>query len=289
MRKTLQMLMLTMIVIVVGSYVIVAQSATTGEWKGSFKPEKENKVHLNLSRQNEKRGRNSFGSSFEISDLRGLSAADLTAADAPVRFSLVREAGTIDAEGRFQNGKGTGTFRFTPNASFVSAMQSRGFDFKDDQLFAAATLDLTTAVVDDLRSSGFQNLQVDDLFKAVIFKITPQFMAEMAAIGFPGLEMEDLVKARIFKIEPEYVRQVRQMGFTGADMEDMTKLRIFKVTPEFIRDMQAEGLVNLSIEDLTKLRIFKIDGAFIRQARAENISLNVEELVKRRIGVHKIK
>jgi hypothetical protein len=34
---------------------------------------------------------------------------------------LVREAGRIDSEGSFQNGKGSGTFQFTAKAGFVSA------------------------------------------------------------------------------------------------------------------------------------------------------------------------
>ena len=281
--RNFQRLAFSLIVIVIGSYVIVAQSGTTGDWRATYRPEKENKVQLTFSRQTAKGGNNSHGSGFELNDLQGLSAADMTASDAPVKFSLVREAGTIEAEGRFQNGKGAGTFRFTPNQSFIRAMQSRGFSFKEDQLFAATTLNLTTSFVDDLKSAGFANLQVDDLFKAVIFKITPQFMSEMASSGFPNLDMEDLVKARIFKIDADYVRQVRAMGFANEGMESMVKLRIFKVTPEFLREVQAEGLTNLSVEDATKLRIFKIDGEFIRQARAENVPLNVEELVRKRI------
>jgi hypothetical protein len=287
MHRKFQMLALSLIVIVVGSYVIVAQTPMTGEWTATFKPEKENKVQLNFSRRSEKGGRNSHGSGFDLNDLQGLSAADLNAADVPVRFSLVREAGTIEAEGRFQNGKGSGTYRFTPNQNFASAMQNRGFAFKDDHLFSATMLNLTTSFVDDLKSVGFQNLQTDDLFKAVIFKVTPQFMSEMASIGFPNLDMEDLVKARIFKIDAEYARDVRAMGFSNANMEDLTKLRIFKVTPEFLREVQAEGLTNLSVEDATKLRIFKIDGAFIRQAKAENVPLNVETLVQKKIGVYR--
>ena len=104
-----------------------------------------------------------------------------------VRFSLVREAGTIECEGNFTDGKGAGTFRFTPNAQFISAMKTRGFDFeknssmrddddddesnKSERLFAAATLNVTTALADDLLSADFGKLDVGDLFKAAIFKV----------------------------------------------------------------------------------------------------------------------
>ena len=296
---------LSIIVLVVGSYVIVAQDVVTGTWKANDfrwshkgkeadaeaaeKREKESKdkVHLNFSYQTARGGSSNHGSSFAYEDLQGLTRGQVESANSQVSFRLAREAGTIEAEGTFQNGKGSGTFRFIPNQSFAAGMQSRGFEFSTEKLFAATTLNLTTAFVDDLKSAGFANLKTDDLFKAVIFKVTPQFMSEMASIGFPNLDMEDLVKARIFKIDADYARQIADMGFKNDSLEALVKFRIFKVTPEFLREVQAEGLTRLSAEEVVKLRIFKIDGAYIRQARAENVPLEVEALVQKKIGVWK--
>ena len=234
-----------------------------------------------------------MGQSFEFSDLQGLTR-EQALNGGPVNFSLVREAGRVDMEGTFQNGKGSGTFRFTGNAGFVSAMKSRGYDFDqvtdnsdrdpEDRLFAAAMLNVTTALADDLNSAGFGKLRVDDLFKAAIFKIDSNFMREMKASGF-NLGMEDLVKARIFKINAEFVRQVSQMGFDKEPFESLVKMQIFKVTPEFITEMRNEGLTNLQVEELVKLRIFKIDTDFIRAAKADGVPLEVERLVQRKLGV----
>lgn len=297
---------LSVIVLVIGSYVIVAQDVITGTWKANdfrwnhkskegdeeaaerVEKVSREKVQLNFSYQTAKGGNSNHGSGFAYEDLQGLTRAQVESANqAPVSFRLAREAGTIEAEGTFQNGKGSGTFRFVPNQSFAAGMQSRGFTFTTEKLFAATTLNLTTAFVDDLKSAGFPNLKTDDLFKAVIFKVTPQFMSEMAAIGFPDLDMEDLVKARIFKIDAEFARQIADMGFKNDSLESLVKFRIFKVTPEFLREVQAEGLTKLSAEEVVKLRIFKIDGAYIRQARAENVPLEVEALVQKKIGVWK--
>ena len=237
-----------------------------------------------------------MGSDYDFADLQGLSR-EQAAGGGPVKFSLVREAGRVDCEGGFQNGRGSGTFQFTGSQAFVSAMKSRGFDFEKEssnsdaerevahKLFAATTLNVTTALADDLLSAGFGRLDVDDLFKAAIFKIDSQFMREMKATGFPGLGMEELVKARIFKIDPDFVRQVARMGFRRESFESLVKMRIFKVTPEFIAEARGEGLTNLSIEDFVKMRIFKIDAEFIRQAKAEGVPLEVERLVQKRIGI----
>ena len=272
-----------------------AQSTLTGEWTASVRGEASedaDKIQLNFERRTERGHRNQMGQSYAYTDLQGLTREQAMRGGA-VRFSLVREAGTIECEGSFQNGRGSGTFRFTGNASFVSAMKSRGFDFEkgkhghdtEERLFAAATLNVTTALADDLLSADFGRLDVDDLFKAAIFKVDSKFMREMKASGFPNLGMEELVKARIFKIDADFVKEVVALGFEGETFESLVKMRIFKVTPQFIAEARNEGLSNLSIEELVKLRIFNIDADFIRRAKADGTPLEVEELVQRRIGV----
>jgi hypothetical protein len=267
-----------------------AQSSLTGDW--TAKVSESGEINLNFERSSEEGRKNQTGQTYDFAELRGLSREEALNGG-PVKFSLVREAGTIECEGRFQNGKGSGTFRFTGNPSFVAGMKSRGFDFEtsgddrhqEERLFAAATLNVTTALADDLASAGFGKLDVDDLFKAAIFKIDSKFMREMKASGFADLGMEELVKARIFKIDPEFVTQVSQMGFNKEPFESLVKMRIFKVTPEFVTEVRNEGLTDLVVEDLVKLQIFKIDSAFIRQARADGVPLEVESLVQRKIGV----
>lgn len=294
-RYFLGMALVTMVALLlwIAGAKAVAQSTTSGEWTATVSKEN-SKIQLNLERRTDKSGRHQMGQSFEISDLQGLNR-EQALSGGPVNFSLVREAGRIDMEGAFQNGKGSGTFKFTGNAGFVSAMKSRGFDFdqnsdnddrnSEDRLFAATVLNVTTGLADDLNSAGFGKLHTEDLFKAAIFKIDSNFMREMKASGFNNLGMEELVKARIFKIDAEFVRQVSQMGFEKEPFETLVKMQIFKVTPEFISEMRNEGLNNLQIEDLVKLRIFKIDTNFIREAKADGTSMEVENLVRRKIGV----
>ena len=273
---------------------VVPQVVTTGDWTASLAGEN-SKINVNFELHPEKGGRHQMGQTYDFTELQGLSREQVLSGG-PVKFSLVREAGRIDCEGNFQNSKGSGTFRFTGNQNFVAAMKSRGFDFEvdslakgerhfEDRLFTATALNLTTALADDLASAGFANLQVDDLFKAAIFKINSQFMREMKATGFPDMGMEELVKARIFKIDAKFVSEVTQMGFEKEPFESLVKMRIFKITPAFIAEVRNEGFSDLSVEEIVKLRIFKIDGEFIRKAKAEGVPLEVERLVRRRIGV----
>jgi hypothetical protein len=268
---------------------VLAQSVLTGDWTASL-GEDHSKINLNFQRRSEKSGKHQIGQNYDFSDLQGLTREQVANGGA-VKFRISREAGTIECEGSFQNGKGSGTFRFTGSQAFVSAMKSRGFDFEtaeydqdtDNKLFTATALNITTALADDLLSAGFGKLQTNDLFTAAIFKIDSTFMREMKASGFPNLDMQDLVKARIFKIDAKFVTEATQMGFAKEPFESLVKMRIFKITPDYLAEVRNEGLSNLSVEDVVKLKIFNIDSEFIKQAKAEGVPLEVERLVQKRL------
>lgn len=299
MRKTFKffsVILPVLIVIVIGNYVIVAQSTVSGEWKADSAGRSDGKVEIKFIGSERRDGKRSrMGNTFELNELRGLKGDDLKSERAAVKFQIVREAGTVECTGTFVNGAGSGKFVFSPSSDFVAAMSSRGIEFRnrtgntDDngiehQLFAAFTFNVTAALADDL-ISNFGKIESDDLFKARIFKIDGSYAREMKDAGYPNLTFDDLVKAKIFKIDGEFLRSMTAAGFTNVPFESLVKFKIFKITPEFINEIRAEGFADLEIEQLVKMRIFKIDAEFIRKARAEGVPMDVEKLVQRRIGV----
>lgn len=307
-RAALTLSGLLFIIIVIGNVVIVAQDVITGTWtadtrSGKNDTEDRSKIHLSFERRRDGNHRSQNGSTYEYKELSGLTR-DQALGEGSVTFRLVRDAGTLECEGNFSAGRGSGTFRFTPDMNFVSMMRSKGFDFEasdrrgndwddretlSDRLLTAAMLNVRTSLADDLNSANFGKLDVGDLYKAAIFKIDGKFMAEMKATGFPNMTMEDLVKARIFKIDADYVSQIHKMGFDDRDFEQLVKFRIFKVTPEFLSELKAAGLQDLDAEDIVKCRIFKIDPEFVKKIRAENPNATVEDMVKMKIGVYRVK
>jgi hypothetical protein len=277
------------------SPAVLAQSPVTGNWTAE-PSDSSDKIQLSFEIKRE-RGRNVNSQSFSYSELNGLSSANARGGSAS--FSILRDAGNIQCSGSFKDGRGSGTFIFTPDQGYVAAMKARGFDFlkKDDdddrdrsgeRLFMAAMLNVKVALADDLRSANFGDLDVGDLFKATIFKIDGAYMAEMKATGFPNLSMEDLVKARIFKIDANYVRGISNAGMPVGEFEDLVKYAIFKVTPEYLGDLRNAGLVDLSAADIVKLRIFHIDANYVRDAKAANPAITVKEIVKKKIKVPEI-
>lgn len=264
----------------------IPQQAMTGEWTAEVSRGQEDKIHLSLSRHTEN-GKNNNSSDVSIAELQGLSREQMMGAKRDVRFRIVREAGTFDLEGTFQEGRGAGLWTLTPSQNFIAAMRSRGFaELTEEQLVSSAMLDVRTKTVDDLKAAGFNNLTIHDVFKATIFRVNSEYISELKSLGYENLTLEELVKARIFKIDAAFARDVQAMGFEHQSLESLVKLRIFKITPEFLREMRAAGLDNLTLEEAVKLKIFKIDSNFIARAKASGYTdLNTEKLV--RLKIHK--
>ena len=263
---------------------MTAQEPITGEWTANIKSDKTDEIQLSFNRRTSKGNMNMSGSGFKFNALEGLTREQTQEARADVTFRIVREAGTFELIGTFRNGRGAGHFTLIPNQSFLSAMQSRGFNLTEEQKFAAAMLDVRTKAIDDLKGAGYNLKSIDDVFEATIFKVTPEFISEMRSLGYQNLDMEELVKARIFKIDAQFAREVQEMSFGRQPMESLVKMRIFKITPEFLSEMRSVGFEKLGIEDLVKFKIFKIDADFIQRARANgNTNLDPEELVRMKI------
>lgn len=315
---------LAFIIITIGHITIVAQSTATGDWRADARPDRGNddrdkngnikpwkadrkgKINVQFEHWRGPNARGSIGQDYSLAEL-GLTESQVQ--NGNVTFRLQREAGTVEGEGSFSDYRGSGKFTFTPNMSFVSAMKARGFDFEQpgrhirfnstdrdgdgdtltERLLSATLLNVTTALADDLNSANFGKLETDDLYKAAIFHVDSKYMSEMKATGFPNLNFEDLVKGRIFNIDAEYVRQVKDMGLGINDFEALVKYRIFKVTPDFIAELKNAGLANVSEEDVVKCRIFNINGDFVRKARAQDPNASVEDMVRMKIGIHRIK
>ena len=110
-----------------------AQTVLTGTWKANDNnwnwnrknkdkdddqdKDDVDKVHLTFHRENQN-GNWTNGSSFDYSDLQGLTKEEVNGSNVSVKFRLVREAGTIECDGKFDHTKGSGNWRFTSNRSF---------------------------------------------------------------------------------------------------------------------------------------------------------------------------
>ena len=254
-----------------------------------------------------------FGMSVRLSDLDGLGTRDERLTARGVRFALRRDAGSVTFEGDFRDGRGAGTWDFSPNGEFVAAMRKTFRELSQDEVLKMALIDVSrsfaqsvqgqtssTLSVDDLikmrihgvdrdyidgmRKAGYDKLTTEELVKTRIHGASPSFIQEMRAAGYEKLPIESLIKMRIHGVSPEFVREMRDLGYKSSDVEDLVKLRIHGVTPAFIREMRELGYKETQLSEFVKFRIHGVTAQFVRELRDLGYSnLRAEDLVRMKI------
>src|SRR5688572_24733412 len=233
-------------------------------------------------------GDSRWGFGVRLRDLVGLPSAAVANMASDVQFTWTRESGVFRFNGSFDQGRGSGTYTFTPDQTFVNNMGSAGYkNLTTDDSVRLAVVDVTIAHVRGLAQVGYPNLALDDVVRTRIHRVTPEFVRDLAAVGYKSIAVDDLIRMAIHGATPENIKALQAQGIRGLAVEDLIKFRIHKVTPEFIRAMEARGYKSVPAEDLVRMRIHKVSPEEIDQLKALGFGgLGIDELVKFRI--HKV-
>jgi hypothetical protein len=265
---------------------------TSGQWTADVKNAAGDDIQFEL-KSTADNGRNEYssGRTMKVSDFQGMNIGDITAAaKTNVSFNLVRDAGTIHCEGTFSQGLGAGSWKFSPNASFVSAMQSRGFNnLTDADLVRAAFNNLTIKYIDELRSAGYDKLTFDDLARAASHQISVACINELRSAGYNSVTMDDIIRARNHEINREFVADMRAAGFAELTLDDLIRLKNHEITSSYVNELKSEGISGVTADDVIRAKNHEITADVIRRAKAlgytnvaldEIIRLNNRGLIK---------
>ncbi|HYE86827.1 MAG TPA: hypothetical protein VEA16_10760, partial [Vicinamibacterales bacterium] len=94
---------------------------TRNTWRGD---DGEPRVQFNLRTG---AGDSRWGFGVRLSELAGLPTAAFSSLANDVQFTWTREAGTFRFSGSFDAGRGSGTYTFTPEQTFISNMAAAGY------------------------------------------------------------------------------------------------------------------------------------------------------------------
>ena len=260
--------------------------------------------------------RSSWSHGYQLSELRGLSAAQLAARPAPVRFALVREPGRLDCSGVAGNWSGGGSCSFAADPAFAAYLAQRGIARPDshraftlamsgvsrrlvealssygyprpslDQLEAMGIHGVTAEYVSDLARSGYRLQSADKLVEFKIHGVSADYVRGIAAAGpqLRNLPADDVVAFKIHGVTPELVRAYTALG-RGVDKDQVVALRIHGVTPQFINQMAARGYRSLTADELVQLRIHGVTPEFVDALQRQGIrSPSADQLVRLRIS-----
>jgi uncharacterized protein (UPF0335 family) len=254
---------------------VSAANETSGQWTADATANKPGRIQLTFISRSDSGGyNNTMGQTFAVNDLPGLDASAISAStDTSVNFSLVREPGTITCRGSFMQGKGAGFWTFSPNASFVSTMKSRGYEsLTDEDLLRAAFHSLTTKYVDDLKAAGYARLTFEQLSRGAGHEVTVAYIRELQGSGYGNLSMDDLIRAKNHDIDGEYLKEIRALGFEKESLDDVIRAKNHDISRRFMDEMKSAGFDNLSLDELIRLTNHEVTLAFVNDLKAEGFS-----------------
>jgi hypothetical protein len=226
----------------------------------------------------------SWSNDRPISELSGLSPAQLAGPSGPVRFALVREAGRFDCAGHAGNYGGSGACSFAPDAGFASFLQARGIGAPSrQQAFSLAMSGVGRDLVDALDKGGFQRPNVDQLTAMGIHGATADYVQVLSGLGY-RLSADDVVAFKIHGVEPDYVRQLATIGpqLQRIQPGDLVSLKIHGVSAEFVREIAAiqPEFRNVTADELVAMAIHGVRPDLARSfVRLEGRRLDSDDLV----------
>jgi beta-lactamase regulating signal transducer with metallopeptidase domain len=238
----------------------VAQEMGSGTWE--IRPSKTpGFVQLRLVELNSQSGTN-----VPVSQLDGLTAAQLTGPGGPVQFRIRRDAGTLTFEGVMRNGVGAGTFSYTPDPNFPAELAKRGFARPTaEQQYQMTRHDIGFAFLDELNKQGYAKTTTAEIVRAGHHGVRADYVREMAALGYRLGSLEALIQLRDHGVTPSYVRELAELGYKGLSADAVRRARDHGVTPDFVRAMRDAGYGSLTMEEIVTARDHGVNAEYIRE------------------------
>ena len=219
-----------------------------------------------------------------VEKLIGLTMGQMAGSNSSVRFELKRDAGTFTCEGKFDGGKGTGTFVFSANPDFSKQLSALGYSNLSNERIFEMALYVTTTFVRDLKSLGYSDVPVSQLIPMRVHKISTDFIGELQALGYKDVPIDQLIPMRIHGVSIDYVRGLKHLGYANVPPEQLVSMRIHGVSIEYIKELKALGYDQVLVSQLISMVIHKVTPDFIRKAKERSQTAPpVEELIRMRI------
>jgi hypothetical protein len=280
------MLCLNLSVFALAGFLFMPRAASGatdhGEWTMS-PSDVSDRIRLSITTSGEYGEHSSSSSNWSASDFRGLDLS--TPGKHDVRFTVVRDAGTIECEGFLKAGEGAGLFTFKPNPRYLADVSSLGLaGFSSDKQFAFALQDVSLAFARQMKQAGIGELDADKLIAFRIHGVSPEFVKDLERLGYSHLNADKLIAFRIHGVSPGFITGLQKLGYSRFEPDQLIAFRIHDVSPEFVQELERLGYSRPDANELVALRIHGVTPDYIQQLRSRGVrNLTLQQLVSLRI------
>ena len=204
------------------------QISKKGTWFATIKNDK-----ISIRFEDEENNNNYSNTEFLLSEFKNLPTTEKG------KFSLVREAGTIEFDGKFDGNAGMGSYEFKADDKFFSYLEKEGIAAskeKDGMVF-------------------------------YMIKLNKDFISMLKQQGYTPITKDDLIPLCALKVSGEYIKSLKNAGLADLSLQDIIPLKALDVDADFIKDIKSSGYKNITASKLITLKAQGIDGEFLKNAK----------------------
>ena len=134
--------------------------------------------------------------------------------------------------------------------------------------------------IEEMKSAGFENLDVDQLIAMKIHGVTAQYVHEMVTAGVK-VNVENVLSMRIQGVTPDYIKSIRDSGYSP-NTEEIVGMKIQGVTPEYIKEMRDLGF-KPNLEQIIGMKIQGVTPEYVQKIRSLGYQPDADHIVGMKI------
>ncbi|MBF4464264.1 M56 family metallopeptidase [Flavobacterium sp. LC2016-12] len=198
---------------------------TEGSWFATIKG---NSVSIQF-----KSDENNSNSTFQLDEFNDLPK------DKQGTFTLTREAGTMTFTGKFEGNNGMGSYKFTANKDYRTAMSKEGIDLEDDEDFIVFfMINIKQSYVQMLKKNGYSNLDKDQIIPLAALDVNEAYITSIKQV-VPDIDLENLVPFKSLNIDKAYIEEIRKSGYKDLSPGNIIALKSQGVDAKYIKDFHS--------------------------------------------------
>ncbi|SHG30355.1 M56 family metallopeptidase [Flavobacterium defluvii] len=199
---------------------------TDGNW---FAVIKDNSIEINFKSDEH----DNSSTTFQLSELSSIPR------DKQGEFTLTREAGTMTFTGKFEGDKGMGTYKFTPNKDYSTAMRKEGVELtKDNDLMVCFLINIKVSYVQMLKKNGYNNLDKDEVIPLAALDVNEAYITSIKK-AIPDIDLENLVPFKSLGINNAFIDEIRNAGYKDLSPGNIIALKSQGIDGKYISDFRS--------------------------------------------------
>jgi hypothetical protein len=196
----------------------------------------------------------------------------------PAKFTYVQDAATLECEGRYGWGRGSGSFTLTPNPQFAAELNQLGFASPNqDDLFQMVITGTNLDFIREVHNAGIAS-SLGDVLELARHGVNSQYIHDVGRTGYRGLKADDYIALRDHGVEARFIQELKDAGYQ-IDSGQVIQMKDHGVDSAYVRELGAYGL-HPDAQDVVTLRDHGVDPQFLRGFRDAGFdTVRADELI----------